>query len=143
MFDINAIVNAEIEAAYLKGRRDMADEIKEIFLKRNPSNQYEIDMQMSDKLFEELNNIWCKWNEDLLGKESGNYMKIYVLLKQGYEGSETVCVSEDINKIRTSICEDFNPNEDYPELEIWKNGEEILKTSGSDVLKVIAKELAQ
>ena len=50
-------------------------------------------------------------------------MKIYVLLKQGYEGSETVCVSEDINKIRTSICEDFNPNEDYPELEIWRNGE--------------------
>ena len=75
------------------------------------------------------------------GKESGDYMKIYVLLKQGYEGSETVCVSEDINKIRTSICEDFN--EDYPEREIWKNGEEILKTSGSDVLKVIAKELAQ
>lgn len=70
-------------------------------------------------------------------------MKIYVLLKQVYDGNETICVSEDINKIRTSICEDFNPNEDYPELEIWKNGEEILKTSGSDVLKVIAKELAQ
>lgn len=70
-------------------------------------------------------------------------MKIYVLLKQGHEGSETVCVSEEINKIRTSICKDFNPNEDYPELEIWKNGEEILKTGGSDVLKVIAKELAQ
>ena len=69
MFDINAIINAEIEAAYLKGRRDMADEIKEIFLKRNPSNLYEIDMQMSDKLFEELNNTWGKWNEDLLGKE--------------------------------------------------------------------------
>ncbi len=60
MFDINAIINAEIEAAYLKGRRDMADEIKEIFLKRNPSNLYEIDMQMSDKLFEELNNTWGK-----------------------------------------------------------------------------------
>ena len=25
-------------------------------------------------------------------------MKIYVLSKQGYEGSEAVCVSEDINK---------------------------------------------
>ena len=68
-------------------------------------------------------------------------MKIYVLLKQGYEGSETVCVSEDINKIRTSICEDFNPNEDCPKLEIWENEEEVLRTSGSDVLKVIAKEL--
>ena len=65
------------------------------------------------------------------------------MLKQGYEGSETVCVSEDINKIRTSICEDFNPNEDYPELEIWENEEEILGTSGSDVLKVIAKESVQ
>ena len=51
-----------------------------------------------------------------------NDMKIYVLLKQGYEGSETVCVSEDINKIRTSICEDFDAKEDYPELEIWEDG---------------------
>lgn len=54
---------------------------------------------------------------------------------------KSVCVSEDINKIRTSICEDFNPNEDCPKLEIWENEEEILRTSGSDVLKVIAKEL--
>lgn len=68
-------------------------------------------------------------------------MKIYVLLKQGYEGSETICVSEDINKIRTSICEDFNPNEDYPELEIWRNGEMIYQTSSSDVLKAISKEM--
>lgn len=65
-------------------------------------------------------------------------MKIYVLLRQNYEGSDTVCVSADINEISTSICEDF-----YPELEIWEDGEEILNTSGSDVLKVIAKELAQ
>ena len=68
-------------------------------------------------------------------------MKIYVLLKQGYEGSETVCVSEDINKVRTSICEDFDANEDYPELEIWGDGEQIYQTSGSDVLKIIAKEI--
>lgn len=60
MFDINTIVNAEIEAAYLKGRRDMADEIKGIFSKRNINNQYENNMQMLDKLFEELNNTWCK-----------------------------------------------------------------------------------
>ncbi len=65
-------------------------------------------------------------------------MKIYVLLRQNYEGSDTVCVSADINEISTSICEDF-----YPELEIWEDGKEILNTSGSDVLKVIAKELAQ
>jgi hypothetical protein len=61
-------------------------------------------------------------------------MKIYVLLRQTYEGSETVCVSVDINKIRTSICSDF-----YPELEIWENEEMIYQTSGSDVLKAISK----
>lgn len=68
-------------------------------------------------------------------------MKIYVLLKQDYEGSNTVCVSEDINKIRTSICEDFDQNEDYPELEVWNNGEMINKTIGSDVLKMIGSEM--
>lgn len=62
-------------------------------------------------------------------------MKIYVLLRQVYEGSATVCVSVDINKIRTSICEDF-----YPELEIWENEEMIYQASGSDVLKAISKE---
>lgn len=68
-------------------------------------------------------------------------MKIYVLLKQGYEGNETVCVSEDINKIRTSICDDFDAKEDYPELEIWEDGKVIDGTSGSNVLKKIAAEL--
>lgn len=68
-------------------------------------------------------------------------MKIYVLLKQGYEGSNTVCVSEDINKIRTSFCEDLDQNEDYPELEIWNNGEMINGATGSDVLKMIASEI--
>lgn len=68
-------------------------------------------------------------------------MKIYVLLKQHYEGSESICVSEDINKIRTSICKDFDTKEDYPELEIWEDGKQIDFTSGSDVLKKIAAEL--
>jgi hypothetical protein len=68
-------------------------------------------------------------------------MKIYVLSKQGYDGNETICVSEDINKIRTSICEDFDANEDYPVFEIWENGEMIYQTSGSDVLKAISKEM--
>lgn len=65
-------------------------------------------------------------------------MKIYVLLRQNYEGSDTVCVSENINKIRTSICEceDF-----YLEFEIWEDGENIYQTSGSDVLKAISKEM--
>lgn len=63
-------------------------------------------------------------------------MKIYVLLKQNYEGSDTVCVSENINKIRTSICKDF-----YPEFEIWEDGEIIYQISGSDVLKAISKEM--
>ena len=38
-------------------------------------------------------------------------MKIYVLSKQGYDGNETICVSEDINKIRSSIWN----------LEKWRN----------------------
>lgn len=70
-------------------------------------------------------------------------MKIYVLLKQGqgHEGIKTICVSEDINKIRTSICKDFDANEDYPGLEIWEDGKHIYYTSGSDVLKKVAKEI--
>ena len=68
-------------------------------------------------------------------------MKIYVLLKQKYDGNETICVSEDINKIHTSIYEDFDANEDYPVFEIWKSGEMIYQTSGSDVLKAISKEM--
>ena len=36
----------------------MADEVKEILAKKNIHNAYEIDMQMLDKLFEELNNRW-------------------------------------------------------------------------------------
>ena len=63
-------------------------------------------------------------------------MKIYVLSRQKYEGSDTVCVSENINKVRKSICEDF-----YPEFEIWEDGEIIYQTSGRDVLKAISKEM--
>lgn len=58
MLDLNRIVNEAIHKAYLKGRRDMADELKGILAKKNIHNAYEIDMQMSDKLFEELNNRW-------------------------------------------------------------------------------------
>lgn len=58
MLDLNRIVNEAIHKAYLKGRRDMADELKGILAKKNIHNAYEIDMQMLDKLFEELNNRW-------------------------------------------------------------------------------------
>lgn len=68
-------------------------------------------------------------------------MKIYVLMKQEYDHYETVCVSEDPKKIRTSICEDFDPEEDYPKLEIWEHGENIFEVSGSEVLKAVAKEI--
>lgn len=68
-------------------------------------------------------------------------MKIYVLLKQNNDGSDTICVSENINTIRKSICEDIDAKEDYPELEIWEDGKMIYGTSGSDVLKKVAEEL--
>lgn len=58
MLDLNKIVNDEIQKAYLKGRRDMADELKEILAKKNINNAYEIDMQMLEKLSEELNSQW-------------------------------------------------------------------------------------
>ncbi len=66
-------------------------------------------------------------------------MKIYVLLNEN-EKRKNVCVSEDINKIRTSMCEDFKPGKDYPGLEIWEKGECIYSCRGTDVLRKIASE---
>ena len=56
MLDLNKIVNDEIQKAYLKGRRDIAGEIKDIFVQRDSDSDYE--NKMLDKLFEELNNKW-------------------------------------------------------------------------------------
>ena len=50
-------------------------------------------------------------------------------------------VSENINKIRTSICKDFDAKEDYPELEIWEDGKMINGATGSDVLKKVSEEI--
>ncbi len=69
-------------------------------------------------------------------------MKIYVLLVQGYEGNETICVSEDIKKIYESI-EENKGIKDYLELEVWKHGEQIFCTTGSDVLKKVTEELVK
>lgn len=77
----------------------------------------------------------------LYDKERKYNIKIYVLSKQRYEGSEVVCVSEDINKIRTSICTDFDFKEDYSELEIWEDGKITYYTSGDNAFKKISKEL--
>lgn len=60
MLDLNEIANNKIHEAYLKGRRDMADELKEILAKKNINNAYEIDVQMLDKLSEELNSEWIR-----------------------------------------------------------------------------------
>lgn len=77
----------------------------------------------------------------LYDKERKYNMKIYILSKQRYEGSEAVCVSEDIYRICTSICTDFDDKEDYPELEIWEDGKMTYYTSGNDILKKISEEL--
>lgn len=58
MLDLNKIVNDEIHKAYLKGRRDAASELGDILSKKNNNNTYEIDMQMIDKISEELNREW-------------------------------------------------------------------------------------
>ena len=56
--DLNKIVNDEIQKAYLKGRREVASELRDILSKKNNNNVYEIDMQMIDKISEELNREW-------------------------------------------------------------------------------------
>lgn len=58
MLDLNKIVNDEIQKAYLKGRREVASELRNILSKKNNNNSYEIDMQMIDKISEELNREW-------------------------------------------------------------------------------------
>lgn len=58
MLDLNKIVNDEIQKAYLKGRREVASELRNILSKKNNDNAYEIDMQMLDKISEELNREW-------------------------------------------------------------------------------------
>lgn len=54
MFDLNVVVNKEIQNAYLQGRRDMADEIMAIFdkylLLDDPN---ELHLQVINKLFAE------------------------------------------------------------------------------------------
>ena len=56
MFDLDKIVNEEIYNAYLQGRKDFAEEIRKIFITRNPSNIFEVDTKISDKIFKELSN---------------------------------------------------------------------------------------
>lgn len=58
MLDLNKIVNDEIQKAYLKGRREIASELRDILSKKNNNNAYEIDMQTIDKISEELNREW-------------------------------------------------------------------------------------
>ena len=58
MLDLNKIINDEIQKSYLKGRREVASELRDILSKKNNNNAYEIDMQMIDKISEELNREW-------------------------------------------------------------------------------------
>lgn len=58
MLDLNKIVNDEIQKAYLKGRREIASELRGMLSKKNNNNAYKIDMQMIDKLSKELNREW-------------------------------------------------------------------------------------
>ena len=58
MLDLNKIVNDEIQKAYLKGRREVASELRDMLSKKNNNNAYKIDMQMIYKLSKELNREW-------------------------------------------------------------------------------------
>lgn len=58
VLDLNKIINDEIQKSYLKGRREVASELRDILSKKNNNNAYEIDMQMINKISEELNREW-------------------------------------------------------------------------------------
>ena len=68
-------------------------------------------------------------------------MKIYVLMNENNNNFENICIDKDILKIKTSICKDLNQKKDYPKLEIWKDGKKIEEIFGSDVLKIVAREI--
>ena len=70
-------------------------------------------------------------------------MRIYILSKKVFASNDNVCVSSDIQKIKKSICKDFVPGEDYPELEIWEDEKKIMTVEGGKVLHQIAKEMYQ
>lgn len=55
--------------------------------------------------------------------ERRNTMEIYALVDEAYQ---TVCVSENIDCIRNSYDESVSES-NYPTLEIWRDGEEILR----------------
>lgn len=69
-------------------------------------------------------------------------MKIFVLKEKN--NARTVCVSEDIQLIRKSMCDKtyFDPEEGcYPVLSIWENGVETENVEGGMVLRKIAENL--
>lgn len=66
-------------------------------------------------------------------------MKIYVLEEDNSE--YTVCVSENIDLIKTQLCNKKHFRYDtYPVLKIWENGIQIDEVGGLEVIKRIAKE---
>lgn len=68
-------------------------------------------------------------------------MKTYVLfsIKHGSNNSKIICASEDINKIYTSVSEDFLGDECYPEFEIWEDGRLVYEDIGIGALRKIAE----
>lgn len=67
--------------------------------------------------------------------------RIYVLINQEGTFNRNVCVSDDIQKIRKSLCNDFDQETDFPVLEIWNDGKLQSKVEGNPVLKAIADEI--
>lgn len=64
----------------------------------------------------------------------------YVLLNKNPNKDIVICVSDDINKIFKSMCNDFKSDDDVPQFEIWENDERIDSVSGDGVLEKIITE---
>jgi len=63
-------------------------------------------------------------------------MEIYILLSEGKESCDVVCVSTDLMDIRLAIKQVLeSPN--YPTLQIWENGKMKTWLAGDDVLHKI------
>jgi len=66
-------------------------------------------------------------------------MKIYVLLYKYYAISEIVLANTNVEEIKKKIS-DMCRNHEYPEVQVWKNGELVNKAEGNEALKLLAHE---
>lgn len=66
-------------------------------------------------------------------------MKIYTLYHDECSEKDVVCVSEDIEMVKRTICE-MCRDRAFPYLEIWENGELLETAEGNSALRLLTKQ---